>query len=105
MNNDFSILSKNKKIAYIKDKKWIYEKEYRIVFDKDDEVGLICENGKWFMSVKIKNIYLGANFDKNETKTKTEIIEACKRNNIKITQMGLSGNDYSVIKRNANVTI
>ena len=54
-------MRKNKKIAYIKDKKWLYEKEYRIVFDKDDELGLIYEDGKWFMSVKITNVYLGAN--------------------------------------------
>ena len=65
VDKDFSALRKNKKIAYIKDKKWLYEKEYRIVFDKDDELGLIYEDGKWFMSVKITNVYLGANFYKN----------------------------------------
>lgn len=68
LKNDFSVLSKDKKIAYIKDKKWIYEKEYRIVFDKNDESSLIFDNGKWFMSVKITNIYLGANFEKTTTK-------------------------------------
>ena len=54
MDKDFSALSKNKKIAYIKDKKWLYEKEYRIVFDKDDELGLIYKDGKWFMPVKVR---------------------------------------------------
>ena len=91
-----TVLSKDKKIAYIKDKKWIYEKEYRIVFDKNDESSLIFDNGKWFMSVKITNIYLGANFEKNNDKIKAEIREACKRNNVLITQMSLSVTDYSV---------
>lgn len=99
VEKDFSPLSKDKKIAYIKDKKWIYEKEYRVVFDKTDEAGLIYHDGKWFMSVRIKNIYLGANFNKNETEIKKKIIEACKRNKIKITQMVLSDTDYSVKKK------
>ncbi len=100
VDKDFSLLGENKKIAYIKDRKWLYEKEYRVVFDKADEAGLICQDGKWFMSVKITNIYLGVNFFKNTEETKKEIIEACKRNKIKITQMVLSETDYSVkIKR------
>ena len=78
VDKDFSALSKNKKIAYIKDKKWLYEKEYRIVFDKDDEFGLIYEDGKWFMSVKITNVYLGANFYKNEARIQSEIMDAIK---------------------------
>lgn len=96
VDKDFSALGHNKKIAYIKDKKWSYEKEYRIVFDKTDESGLIYDDGKWFMSVKISNIYLGANFDKNETEIQKEIMDACKRNKIKVTQMFLSDLDYSV---------
>ncbi len=100
VDKDFSALDKNKKIAYIKDKKWLYEKEYRIVFDKDDESDLIYEDGKWFMSVKISNIYLGVNFDKNKSEIKKEITEACKRNKIIVTQMVLSDSDYSVkVKR------
>ena len=93
---DFSVLTKDKKIAYLKDKKWIYEKEYRIVFDKSDESSLLFDNGNWYMSVKITNIYLGANFEKNNDKIKTEIREACMRNNISMTQMVLSPTDYSV---------
>ena len=100
VDKDFSSLSNNKKIAMLKDKKWLYEKEYRIVFDKSDESGLIFEDGKWFMSVKITNIYLGANFTKNASSIQTEIIEACKRNKVKIAQMVLSDSDYSVkVKR------
>ncbi|MCI6361258.1 MAG: DUF2971 domain-containing protein [Eubacterium coprostanoligenes] len=96
VNNDFSRLNKNKKIAYIKDKKWYDEKEYRVVFDKDDENGLIFEDDKWYMSVKITSIFLGVNFDKNDKKTKMNIIEACKRNNITIKKMTLSKKDYSI---------
>lgn len=100
VDKDFSPLSKNKKMAYIKDKKWLYEKEYRIVFDKEDENGLIHQDGKWFMSVKITNIYLGVNFHKNKTEIKKEIMEACNRNKIKIAQMIVSNSDYSVkVKR------
>lgn len=99
VEKDFSLLSKDKKIAYIKDKKWMYEKEYRIVFDKSDEAGLIYHDGKWFMSVKITNIYLGVNFDRNKEEIKRKILESCKRNKIKITQMVLSDTDYSVKKK------
>lgn len=100
VDKDLSPLSKNKKMAYIKDKKWLYEKEYRIVFDKEDESGLIHQDGKWFMSVKITNIYLGVNFHKNKTEIKKEIMEACNRNKIKIAQMIVSNSDYSVkVKR------
>lgn len=96
VNNNFSLLNKYKKIALIKDKKWFYEKEYRVVFDKDDEDSLILEDGKWYMPVKITNIHLGVNFEKNDKKTKKEIIEACKRNNITIKEMILSINNYSI---------
>lgn len=100
VNNDFSLLNKNKKIAYIKHKKWLYEKEYRIVFDNNDESGLIFEAGKWFMSVKITNIYLGVNFNKNKPEIQREILNACDRNKMKVTQMILSDCDYSVrVKR------
>lgn len=70
------------------------------MFDKDDEFGLIHEDGKWFMSVKISNVYLGANFEKNNVITQEKIMEACKRNKIKVTKMVLSDSDYSVkVKR------
>lgn len=96
----FSSLSTDKQIAFIKDRKWMYENEYRIVFDKNDEPGLIFEDGKWFMSVKITNIYLGVNFDKNDLNLQKQILKACSRNKIKVTRMDLSDNDYSLrIKR------
>ena len=95
----YSSLSPMKKIAFVKDQKWMYENEYRLVFDHEDEPGLIFEDGKWFVSVKITNIYLGVNFDRNDDETKDRIIEACKRNNVRITRMLLSCDDYSLIIR------
>ena len=50
--------------------------------------------------MKISNVYLGANFDKNNEETKKEITEACKRNKINVAQMVLSDSDYSIkVKR------
>lgn len=106
VKKDFFPLSKDKKIAYIKDKKWLYEKEYRIVFDKEDEPGLIYEDNKWHMSVNIKNVYLGVNFDKNEVDIQEKIMEVCKRKKIKVTQMELSDENYAIqIRRNSNGNI
>ncbi len=100
VRKSYSSLSPMKKIAFIKDRKWMYENEYRVVFDYEDEPGLIFEDGKWFVPVKITNIYLGVNFDRNDDETKDKIIKACKRNNVTITQMVLSYDDYSLrIKR------
>lgn len=97
---DYSSLTESKKIAYIKDEKWQYEKEYRIVFDKNDESGLIFDDGNWFMSVKITNIYLGVNYDRNSPKLKSEIEAACERNKIEVARMGLSNEYYSLeVKR------
>ena len=96
LKKPFHPINDNKKIAFIKDRKWSYEREYRIVFDKDDESGLVFEDDKWFMSVKIKNVYLGVNFDKNDISVRNEIIDACKRNKVKLSQMALSVSDYSV---------
>ena len=96
LKKPFDPLNYNKKIAFIKDRKWSYEREYRIVFDKNDESGLVYEDDKWFMSVKIKNVYLGVNFDKNDISVREKIIDACKRNKVKISQMVLSVSDYSV---------
>lgn len=96
LRKSYSNLSNDKKIAFIKDAKWFYENEYRVVFDKSDEKGLIFQDGKWYMSVKIINIYLGVNFQKNEPKIQKEILEACNKNKIKVKQMKLGENDYSL---------
>lgn len=100
ITNPFSLLTEKKKVVYLKDKKWLYEKEFRIVFDENDESGLINEDGKWYMSVKINNVYLGVNFDKNDAAQKEKILDACKRNKVQVKQMVLSDSDYSIrVKR------
>lgn len=96
IDNDFSLLSKDKKIAYIKDKKWNYEKEYRIVFDQNDEDKIIREGDKCYFPVKITNIYFGVNFDRNDKDKKEKIIEICKRKKIKMTYMELSKTNYAL---------
>ncbi len=84
-------LNINKKIAYIKDKKWSYEKEYRVVFDESDKENVIIKDNKWFLPIKIINIYIGIRCELSD-----EIKEICQQKNIKITRMSLSQTDYSV---------
>ena len=48
------------------------------------------------MPVKITNVYLGVNFCRNDAQIQQDIMAACKRNRVKITQMKLSDSDYSV---------
>lgn len=48
------------------------------------------------MSVKVTNIYLGVNFKNIKPELQKEILDACKRNNIKIAQIVLSASNYSV---------
>jgi len=91
----YSAMSREKKIAFIKDHKWNYEKEYRLVFD-DDDLGLIHEGEDCYMSVKIKRIYLGAAFSENSDDCKAKIIEVCNRNQIEIREMTLSPKEYSI---------
>ena len=62
---------------------WFYEKEYRIVFDEKDEKNLdikLDKNGNktYFLKVKITNIYLGVNFDKNLKDDREEIYSLCR---------------------------
>ena len=76
-------MPKNKKEAIIKDMAWFYEKEYRIVFDEKDEKNLdikLDKNGNktYFLKVKITNIYLGVNFDKNLKDDREEIYSLCR---------------------------
>lgn len=93
---DYGGLSRDKKIALIKDKKWESEKEYRLVFDEDDEKDLINEDGKWFYGVKIKTVYLGACFDKNEDKLKEEVLNLCDEMGVVVKKMQLSAKRYSL---------
>lgn len=93
---DYSELNRNKKIALIKDKKWAYEKEYRLVFDKSGESELIFENGNWYLPVKITNIYLGVNFDKNVSDIKNQILNICKKKDVSVKQMLMSNTQYAI---------
>ena len=94
---DYSQLSKDKQIAFVKDKKWSYEREYRITFNSTDTCNLIQKGKeKWYLKVKIEKIYLGANFGKNEKSYQSKIIEICEQNDITIKPMKLSNINYSV---------
>lgn len=93
---NFSSLSNNKKIAYIKDEKWKYEKECRVVFDVTDECGLIFDDDKWFMSVKISNIYLGVRFFNNKKEICKSILDACKQYNVTVKEMVMSDRKYEL---------
>ena len=90
---DYDSLSFSQKVALIKDRKWQYENEFRIVFDSSK--GLIFENGKWYMPVKIKNIYLGVNFILDNPENQ-KTIQLCKKRGIKIKKMVLSKENYSL---------
>ena len=96
VDKPFDSLSYSKKVAYIKDRRWEYEKEYRIVFDEDDENGLIFEDGKWYMPIKIKNVYLGVNFEKNKPELKQAILSVCNKHKINISRMTLDEDTYSI---------
>ena len=101
VNKDYSRLTDLKKMALLKDAKWKDEKEYRIIFDEYDEKGLIYDNDKWFMSVKIANIYLGVRFNENKPQDVCRIIDACHREGVSIKNMVLSNDDYSIrVNRN-----
>ena len=93
---DYSELNRNKKIGLIKDKKWAYEKEYRLIFDESDEPELIFENDNWYLPVKITNIYLGVNFDKNNSEIKNKILNICKKKGVSVKQMLMSNTQYAV---------
>ncbi len=88
---EYDTFSNDKKFAYIKSKAWKYEKEYRIVFDKDED-GLIREGDQTYMSVKINNIYLGVRNDMNKNK----LIELCNKYNITVKQMILGNGSFNL---------
>lgn len=96
LQKSFGDMSREKKIAYIKDRKWMYEKEYRIVFDETEEENLIFENGKWYMSAKVTNVYLGVNFNQNELTQQEELLAICEERKIKVTQMELDKATYAI---------
>lgn len=95
LEKSFSPMPLNKKRAYIKDHEWAYENEYRIVFDKNDEPGLIKEGRNWYMSVKIKNVYWGVNFD-NDSIVGKGLVQLCNEKKITTTRMVLADRGYTV---------
>ena len=88
-------LSDKHKIALIKDKKWSYEKEWRLIFDKDDDQ-ITADADKHFFNIEIERVYLGCRFEENEEDTKKKILSACESNKIVIQKMYLSRSSYAV---------
>lgn len=84
-----------KQRACIKDQKWSYEKECRVVVNDDDlsDSSIIKDGGKYYIRIKVKNIYLGVNFDE---KSNSDIIAACKEQKISIRKMKLSQSSYGL---------
>lgn len=96
ISRDYSNLSLKEKYGYIKDAKWIEEKEYRIVVDSttitiDKNINIVDD--KYFFKVKIKNVYLGVAFNKSDKESK-ELIKVAQRKNIEVTQMIQSNKNY-----------
>jgi hypothetical protein len=96
LDKPYDNLAYEKKVAYIKDRKWEYEKEYRIVYDENDEKRLILDGDKWFVPVKIKKVYLGVNFDKNKSNDKENLLLECKKQDINVSQMKLDSETYAL---------
>ena len=92
---DYSPLSRNKKIALLKDQCWMYEKEYRIVFEPG-ESGFITDAGSNYLPVKIKRIYTGVRFTENDASDITNIMAACTANNVEVKTVEKSKTNYSM---------
>lgn len=91
----YTSLSREKKIALLKDKCWMYEKEYRIVLADDDAL-LTEEAGSYYLPVKITAIYLGTRFQKNSVDVKDNILNACKAHGITIKKAVMSLDSYAI---------
>lgn len=92
---DFSILTNDQKIVLIKDHKWNYEKEYRISFTDTSSLEK-GEGEKYYFPVKIKNVYLGVNFEANCSEEQKKILTICEDKKIKITHLKKSTTTYSL---------
>ena len=84
------------KVALIKDQKWEYEKEYRIVLDESSPLLTVDSQNKFFFDLKIKRIYLGCRFEENKAEVKASILSACRDNNIGTQQMYMSKENYAI---------
>ena len=84
------------KVALIKDQKWKYEKEWRIVLDESSPLLTVDSKNRFFFDLKIKRIYLGCRFEENKAGVKTSILSACSDNSIGIQRMYMSKENYAV---------
>lgn len=96
LRKSYEQLSDEHKAALLKDQKWAYEKEYRIVCS-EKQTELIDEEGYYSLPVKIERVYLGCRFNENDLMKREAIIQACLAHNVEIKQMRLSQSNYSLI--------
>lgn len=96
LRKSYEQLSHIHKAALIKDQKWAYEKEYRIVCS-EDQPGLIHKDGYYYFPVKIERIYLGCRFNENSRDRANEIIQACLAHNVELKQMCRSQSSYALV--------
>ncbi|MDZ4541634.1 MULTISPECIES: DUF2971 domain-containing protein [Bacillus cereus group] len=73
--------------AIVKSKEWEYEKEWRIVFCKDEGGGFN------YRGLKPKAIYLGSRISKDD---KSEILEIAKEKDINVFQMKTERNNFKL---------
>ena len=95
-------LPDRKKAAYIKDKKWFDEREYRIVLDEEEIANckyVEVDKNLLFYKVKIVRIYLGVNFNNGEESKAKEVLQLCKSKKIEVKEMELSKSNYSICPR------
>lgn len=92
---DYTPLSRNKKIALLKDRCWLYEKEYRIVFEQDER-GFIADGSDYYLPVNIKRIYIGVRFDDNDSSSINDIKTACSIHDVEIKTVEKSNSNYSI---------
>ena len=76
----------------VKDRIWSYEREYRLVLPNDD-LRIIEEDQSRFVNVKITRIYIGFDFDSEKN---ARVIDLCRDNNIPISKVYRSDNDYTL---------
>ena len=85
LQKDYSNLSFEEKACLIKDKKWMYENEYRMILND--------EPSSHYCNVKVVRLYIGVNFNMIDNK---EIIDLCRDKGIEIRRMVTSNKRYSL---------
>lgn len=101
LRKSYDGLSYIHKAALIKDKKWAYEKEYRIV-QSETQKELLDDKGFYSYPIKIERVYLGCRFDGNTQDNINAIIQACRVNKIELKCMSLSQKNYSLDVRDVD---